>query len=887
MIRFSSPEYLLLLLAALLVWTAMRPAARTLFALRPPHHGPRRAAAGRPPTGGAVGSRPVVIRCAVAGLLVLAASGLQVRAGQSSLAVMLVVDLSDSMAAAHVDVRRRVDSLGTALREGDRAGLVVFGASPVLERPLSAAAAFGAAPATTRVDADVPTMATDIESALRLARTSLPGPGPRRIVLISDGQQTRGDAVREATLAGSNGIPIDVIAAAGTSSSEAVIRHLSAPAAVRAGEPFTLTAVAQGPAGAHGELMIGDDRGGGVRQDLQFSPEGYAEVTQVVRKGEPGVYVYAARVQLADADPLVEPDEPHLGAVVTVTGQPRILYVGTAAQTFESLLSATFPVDSISPPRLPDSAAALASYAAVVLDDVRPDALSATQVSALVDHVENRGAGLLVLGGPNSLDATVQPDRHLGALLPIDLRPRTGVRAPELALVVAFDKSGSMDDRVGGIAKIELARQSVRQVIDALPATDAIGVIAFDSVPTPVAPLRAGHDPRTIADRLRSVEASGSTAIAPAVQLADEWFASTDLARIPRRHVLLVSDGRSSPADAASLEALVERGGFRLSVISLGEDRDRRLLETLAARTGGRAYFPADAQELPLLAAREAVRVAGGRTVEEHFVPQTSAHPIASALPAGPIPPLHGYVVSAAKPGAELVLSSHRDDPVLAAWRYGLGHVAAYTADVHSDWSAQLRASGHLADLVSRTVGWLARSTGEDAFYVRFRDEGDHASVLVDITDTSGRFISLLDSRVSVRRPSGELEHIRLDESRPGRYEGRLARAERGAYVLSFTARNVDGSFDGQILRGFYWSADAERRSRGANHQLLAQVSESSGGRVLPSDGDPFAERPGAYRDVRRWLLAAAFFVFLLELVIPRLARGSVHHRPDTGRHAA
>ena len=95
-----------------------------------------------------------------------------------------------------------------------------------------------------------------------------------------------------------------------------------------------------------------------------------------------------------------------------------------------------------------------------------------------------------------SLDATGYPEGPLARLLPVDLRPRAGQRSPAMGLVVVFDKSGSMADLVSGVAKIELARQAVRKVLDAVRPTDPIGVVAFDAAPVIVSPLAAAPDPQ-------------------------------------------------------------------------------------------------------------------------------------------------------------------------------------------------------------------------------------------------------------------------------------------------------------------------------------------------------------------------------------------------------
>src|SRR6185503_16966101 len=136
-----------------------------------------------------------------------------------------------------------------------------------------------------------------------------------------------------------------------------------------------------------------------------------------------------------------------------ISDRSRVLIVGRPQGQLDAVLGLAYDVRHATPEALPRSAGALNSYDAVVLDDVGQEMLDSAQMSALAQHVESRGAGLLVLGNPRTLDAAVVPDAGLGRLLPVDVRPRAGVRAPELALVVVVDKSGSMDERVSGVAK--------------------------------------------------------------------------------------------------------------------------------------------------------------------------------------------------------------------------------------------------------------------------------------------------------------------------------------------------------------------------------------------------------------------------------------------------
>jgi hypothetical protein len=173
---------------------------------------------------------------------------------------------------------------------------------------------------------------------------------------------------------------------------------------------------------------------------------------------------------------------------------------------------------------------------------------------------------------------------------------------------------------------------------------------------------------------------------------------------------------------------------------------------------------------------------------------------------------------------------------------------------------------------MTQTVRWLTRSTSHESLYARVDYRDDRVRVLVDASRGDGSYISLLDSQASVRRPSGEIEQITLTESRPGRYEGAVTATQEGAYVLSLAARSNDGAFDGQILRGFYWSGEKEHHTRGVNLGLLSRLTQATGGTLLDGDAPPFSERPAAYVSLRAWLLGAAFFAFLGELLAPAAA---------------
>lgn len=839
--RFTSVEFLLLLPVAVWFW--------------------RRA---RRITGGV---RQRVLRVAASVCLILALSGLQVRGGESPLSAMFVLDRSGSVAGTHAESLRDINRLAAPMRAGDRAGLLVFGANATVERPL------GPRLDAPNVATTLSGTGTNIEAALRLARATMPTADARRIVLMSDGNETTGSAIAESARAASARVPIDVILPHAVQRPAPIeVTRVSAPQTVRVGEPYVIVVTARGIPATRGTISMTGPGGESWSEPVTLAQDGIGTAVFSTRSDDAGIRVYEAT---ASADRLDGFDlaSRRAGAVVSVAGETRILYVGATTPLLgPSLTRVGFRLHHVTAESLPRSAAALAPYDGVILDDIAADRLDAAQANALGAHVRHQGGGLLFLGSRDSLEAGRLADNPIGDLLPLDVRPRSGQRAPSLGLVIAFDKSGSMDDRVDGVPRVEFARQAVRRLFDAVPATDAVGVIAFDSSPHVVAPLRAGHDRHTLLSSLAAVQASGATAIAPAIELADQWLRET-APFIGRRHVLLVSDGRTSAADAARLSAVIAEGGFEMSVVALGADADRRLLESLASSTGGRAFFPVDIRALPAIVAREAARVSGGRLFQETFRPVAQTHPVVAGVEQTVLPQLGGYVVGVVKPSAEAPLRSPLHDPILATWRNGLGRVAVYTAELHAAWSRQLRSWEGFDRLFTQTIRWVSRGVRDDALYASFEEDDGGLRLIVEAQSADGTLLNLLDSQAVVRTPMGETATVVLSATAPGRYEARIEGTEPGAYVFAISGTRAADRFESRIVRGVYWSADREYRANGPDLALLARLAQASGGRVLGVGESPFsAPRPPTYIDLWPWLTGAALLLFLVEVLLP--ARG-------------
>src|SRR5207248_9874168 len=78
--------------------------------------------------------------------------------------------------------------------------------------------------------------ATDLAAGLRLAGNILPGSYRPRVVLLSDGQETSGDAVAQARALAARGVEVDVVPLHSSSGTEVLVDSVSGPVVVHEGE---------------------------------------------------------------------------------------------------------------------------------------------------------------------------------------------------------------------------------------------------------------------------------------------------------------------------------------------------------------------------------------------------------------------------------------------------------------------------------------------------------------------------------------------------------------------------------------------------------------------------------------------------------------------------
>jgi uncharacterized membrane protein len=832
----------------------------------------------------------LAVRLLIALLLTAGLAGLEVRQVADELSVVFLVDHSDSMAPAAQQaeeqmVRQALQQMGP----NDRAGVVVFGSEAFVERPLSSGKDLSS------FNTKVTPLQTNLAEAIRLGLALLPADTARRLVILSDGQETTGDSLEAAQLARSGGAQIDVIPFVQTGrAADAQVSAVEAPAHLRQGEQFSLHVTVDSTTSQTAGVRV--LAGGAVAYDGTLGLHSGANAFDLpLTAGAPGFASYRVIIS-PQQDAVYQNDE--MAAVTEIAGPPKVLLVKNPAPRdgadessalAGALAAAAIQVETVTPGGLPSELPALAEYGSVILVDVPAPDLSPRQMTALQTYVRDLGGGLVAVGGPSAFGVGGYYRTPLEETLPVEMQIKDQKRRAKLTIVFVIDKSGSMSETSGGVQKVELAKEAVIRSIDMLSPTDKVGVVAFDDTPSWVVPITPLNNPDVIKSLVGTIRADGGTDILAAVKAVAGVLPSDD-GNI--RHVILLTDGGADPSGIPELVTSMNKNyGITFSTVGVGQDA-APFLADLAKSGNGLYHFTADPSTIPTIFAEETTLATRAYIIENEFFPQaTSSHPILQGISS--VPSLLGYVGTSAKDAAQTILISDQKDPILAVWRYGLGKSVAWTSDATGRWAKNWVSWDQFARFWAQVVRYTLSEGSASGTRVSVDLAGSAAATLsVDALSTDGAYLNGLALQANVVGPDGQTQATTLSQVAPGRYQGTFLPTAEGAYVIRVAGHDPTQPADAQPAvaqtAGWVLSYSPEYRqpaSTGPDQpgsQLLLRLAAEAGGSALKSNPDGSlayadlfkhdlqAPERGA-RPIWPWLLGLAALLLPLDIGVRRL----------------
>jgi uncharacterized membrane protein len=784
--------------------------------------------------------------------------------------VFVLLDVSDSvsLAARETAFRWASEALG-GMKPGDRAGLIAFGADPQLIEPLREKPSF------SRPEPLEGARATNVARAIQLALASMPRGEANRIVLLSDGRENASKAAVAARSAKDAGIPIYYSPVGLTFPQEVVVEQLLLPNEIKFGEPFHAKAVVNSVRETAGRLSLyrnGEFLGSQVvRLNAGKNVLTYRQSLETA-----GVHVYQALVEV-EGD-VIDENNRAIGITV-VRGKPQVLLVDKEPAQAQNLVSALrsqyIDVRLVGPEGLPTTAAALDKYDGVILSNVSSLKMTRQQMVLVRDYVRDQGGGLVMLGGEESFGLGGFYRTPIEEALPVTMEVKQKVEIPSLAVMLVIDRSGSMamgmrdNDKVN---KLEVAKEAAHLVVDLLDERNEIGVLSFDTEFVWHVPIKPARNKQAVHREISAIKAGGGTDGYPAVREGYKALFDRDALL---KHVIFLSDGQMTRGDFSSLVRRMVKDKITVSSVAIGSDADVQLMADVSKWGRGRFYFTEETSAVPRIFTLETQLASKASLIEQPFraILTGPHHEAIQDIDWTKSPPLGGYVATTVKSTADQVLMTHQEDPLLAAWRYGLGRAVAFTADAKAKWGILWLRWRDYNKFWAQVVRWTLRANTRSDTSVSVERRDGQAVVTVDGVDPRGEFINFLDGELGVVNPDKRQNVVELEQVAPGRYRGTFPAREEGVYLAGLLTRREEQTLGSRIV-GTVVPYAQEYRELGADEAFLREISELTGGGALSDPKEAFTvhrRRSRIPTDLWPWLVGLVTLALVPEIAIRRV----------------
>ncbi len=759
-IRFTHPLALLLLLGLVPIWLW----SRRLSALRPSR-------------------RYIAIGLRVAGyvLCVLALAGIELRRTSDDLTVFFVLDQSHSVGQrSTAAILSYINQACDGMTARDKAGVVVFGGDASIECGPSAEIELDGIQSV--VDRDQ----SSIAAGLRLALAAFPQHTQKRIVLISDGLETKGHAVDQAEIARGNDVAIDVLPLQASLGNDVLLEKLVLPDAIRLGEPFDVRIHARTMRDCRAKLrlLVNGQLVEGLRPEVSLT-RGKNVFTLPLKLSTPGAKAFEAVIESpGDA----RPENNRVNAYAFIMGKPKVLLVDTdkagAADLVKALRSEGALVEMRGPEAIPHRFQDFQDFSTLILSNVAADELTGDQMKIIQSSVRDFGMGLVMIGGPNSFGAGGYLDTPVEEALPVSMDVSNKKILPRGALVVILHTCEFPDGNAW-------ARKIAVAALNVLARRDLFGLLAYTGGPRWCVPIQEARDKGYIASVIRSVSPGDMPDFDATMRMAYDGLAA---ASAGIKHMIIISDGDPSQPNPALADKIVAaRITISTIVMAPHSPRDVQVMRDLASWGKGQFYNEPDPRQLPQIFIKEAVTVRKSLLFEKPFTPKVQhASDILEGLGAK-LPQLRGYVCTTAKASAMVPIVSNNKDPVLAHWRYGLGKAVAFTSDAKNVWGAHLLAWSKYEKFWAQVLRWVNRNVQDSSFQINTDASGGKGWIAVDALSDDGKPLNFIKMKATVITPEFERLEVPLEQVSPGRYEAKFDAAKVGTYMINVQHRGPDG----------------------------------------------------------------------------------------------
>lgn len=725
-----------------------------------------------------------------------------------------------------------------------------------------------------------PSKGTRIAEALQQAERVLRRQSAQAAIwLVSDGNQTRGDARSAAQVLARQGVPIYITPVEGAPPPVTILAA-DLPRRVPAHQTTYLRAVLANSLANPVEVNI---------QVAPFAPQSNEqdasppiEARQTITFGQPtairqplifdtlGLHAVDLNLSARIAE---QPIAQQRRFYTQVVRPMRMVAIGGDTRWVAAVPPGKIEIRSITPDDLTEDI--LTNVDAVIVSAVPAERFSSQALQQLAQAVRQRGLGLMVINGDHAgQDEETETilmsyiDTPLEPLLPVSLRPRPFTpEPPPRDVVILIDASGSMEGW-----PLAISQAIANHLIDTfLRPQDRLTLLAFTTQAAKLMdrqPMTQDAKKQAI-DLVNSIRAGGGTDPAEALALVG----STPLKECG---LIFLSDGGFNP--------VTYRPDCRTTVFAIGQSA-AAIPETLSSLA-------------------DPIPVEPGFSPEDIHVPYFEPEPRdkffepGEFIPLGmsqftapkerlPVPslPLFGNAVNYPKEDAQVIARRPKFlDPILAYREADAGYVGVFTTGFPPAWLDDPQAQDALVQWLLQLVPFVAR----DRYDFQIHDHGSVLDIRIQVMEGEAGLPELSGMHVSLLIGHDQLASATLTAATdmPATFVGSLhlpRRATPQHAVLVLNERGPDALPRPQRIPIALPPSPASLPSTtlthedftyGTNSVLLQDLANMTGGTYQP--GDSFVLFPAAGATTKHvilwpWFLVLGAFCYVLAIMIRRL----------------
>ncbi len=132
-------------------------------------------------------------------------------------------------------------------------------------------------------------------------------------------------------------------------------------------------------------------------------------------------------------------------------------------------------------------------------------------------------------------------------------------------------------------------------------------MIAFDGATYLISEMQSASNNAKLNDEISRIDAGGGTTLYLAMEMSYEMLMA---ATAKLKHVIVLTDGISSPGDFEGLAQTMASAKMTVSTVAIGDGSATELLENIARTGKGRYYLTNDPAQVPQIFPRKPSRLA-------------------------------------------------------------------------------------------------------------------------------------------------------------------------------------------------------------------------------------------------------------------------------------